>query len=84
MSTLFDRAGRVANLKLEGQVLTATVPSDIKAYELNAVGNSILDIIKRQTGCNCMSGRIKVVIQDDFSDVIRVDLSNVSSEGAVS
>jgi hypothetical protein len=59
----------------EGQVLTAAVPSDINDKEFAAVGQAVLGLIRRLTGCNCLSGRIRVVVEDDFADVIRVDLN---------
>ena len=69
---------RFANLKLSngptGQVLTATVPSDITEDDFNKVGSSALKLIKRLTGCNCMSGRISFVVEDNFAEVIKVNL----------
>ena len=71
-------AKRFANLKLSngptGQVLTATVPNDITEDDFNKVGSTALKLIKRLTGCNCMSGRISFVVEDNFADVIKVNL----------
>jgi|GEM_PF-1589366 len=71
-------AARSASLKLSngpnGQVLTATVPNDVTENDLNRVGGEALKLIKRLTGCNCMSGRISFVVEDNFADVIRVSL----------
>jgi hypothetical protein len=73
-----EARGRYATLRLthgpEGQVLTASAPSDITQEDFSRVGRSALDLIQKLTGCNCLSGRIKVVIEDNFADVIRVDL----------
>lgn len=69
---------RVAHLKLshgpDGSVLTASVPHDFTGDDFTHLGKSILAQVHRLTGCNCMSGRIKVVIEDNFHDVIQVDL----------
>lgn len=71
-------AARSASLRLSngptGQVLTATVPNDVTEDDLNRVGSTALKLIKRLTGCNCMSGRISFVVEDNFADVIKVDL----------
>src|SRR5262245_29765710 len=64
---------RQATLRLangpSGQVLTARVPSDISDRDLAAVGNHALGLIRRLTGCNCLSGRISFVVEDNFADV---------------
>lgn len=69
---------RYATLKLTngptGQVLTARVPTDINEKEFAVVGSSAIGLIKKLTGCNCMSGRISFVVEDIFADVIRVEL----------
>jgi hypothetical protein len=78
MAASSDQTKRAAHLKLtsgaDGHVLTASVPGDVTEGDFNHLGRSILGLIKRQTGCNCLSGRIKVVLQEDFSEVVRVDL----------
>jgi hypothetical protein len=74
-----DQSVRQATMKLEhsaaGQVLSARVPSDITNAELGRVSGQALDLVRKLTGCNCMSGRIKVVIEDNFADVIHVHLT---------
>ncbi|HZS45258.1 MAG TPA: hypothetical protein VFC63_09175 [Blastocatellia bacterium] len=69
---------RHASLKLsntaEGQVLTASVPSDITDEDFHVVGTRALGLIKKLTGCNCLSGRISFVVEDNFAQVIQVDL----------
>jgi hypothetical protein len=76
---------RVAQLRMshaaDGSVLTAAVPHDFKGEDLAHLGASIAEIIRRQTGCNCLSGRIKVVIQDDFNEVIKVNLGRAGVAG---
>jgi hypothetical protein len=78
-TTATATTARFANLKLSngpsGQVLTATVPNDISEDDFNKVGSTALKLIKRLTGCNCMSGRISFVVEDNFADVIKVDLN---------
>jgi len=71
--------GRHATLKLtntsSGQVLTSRVPGDLTDNDFASVGNAALDLIRKLTGCNCMSDRISFVVEDNFADVIRVDLN---------
>lgn len=70
--------GRYASLKLSkgptGQILTATVPSNISDDEFAVVGRSALNLTRKLTNCNCMSGRISFVVEENFGDAIRVDL----------
>jgi hypothetical protein len=74
-----EHHSRHATLKLSngptGQVLTATVPSNITDEDFAVVGRSALGLIRRLTNCNCMSGRISFVVEDNFADVIRVELN---------
>jgi hypothetical protein len=66
-----------------GQVLTARVPSDLDEAGFAAVGKSAFGLIRKLTGCNCMSGRISFVVEDNFADVIRVQLpERVATPGA--
>lgn len=75
--------GRHATLKLtntaSGQVLSAKVPGDVSDKDMAAIGTAALGLIRRLTGCNCMSGRISFVVEDNFADVIRVDLSEAQA-----
>jgi hypothetical protein len=77
--TMPTSTDRQATLKLSngplGQVLTAKVPSDINEKEFAALGTSAIGLIRKLTGCNCLSGRISFVVEDNFADVIRVDLN---------
>ena len=78
-TSLVSEGERNATLKLtntpSGQVLTARVPSDLTDRDFAAVGSAALGLIRKLTGCNCMSGRISFVVEDNFADVIRVDLN---------
>jgi hypothetical protein len=78
-TSITTEEGRHATLKLtntaSGQVLTAKVPGDLTDRDFASVGNTALALIRRLTGCNCMSGRISFVVEDNFADVIRVDLN---------
>ena len=62
-------------------MLTASVPHDFTGDDFAHLRKSIVAQIHRLTGCNCMSGRVKVVIQDDFQDVIHVDLGRAGGGG---
>jgi len=77
-----DIGERTATLQLAhgavSSTLTAHVPGDINAHELAAVGSSALDLVRKLTGCNCLSGRIRFVVQDNFADVIKVDLNRLT------
>ena len=76
---------RHATLKLthgeQGQVLACRVPVNCTQEDFLRVSNNIYALINKLTGCNCMSGRISVVVEDTFADVIRVNLDRV--EGGV-
>lgn len=69
---------RAASLKLEKyaghQTLSVSVPHDIGEKDFGRLGKSIVEIIKGHTGCNCLSGIIRVVLEDDMQDAIRVEL----------
>jgi len=69
---------RHAQLKLsrgeKGEVLTARVPMDISEEDFVRVTRTAYSLINKLTGCNCASGRISVVVEDDYSQVIRVNL----------
>ncbi len=72
---------RHATLKLshgeQGPVLACRVPLHCTQADFLRVSNDIYALINRLTGCNCMSGRISVVVEDTFADVIRVNLDRV-------
>ena len=69
---------RNANLQLEKlvgrQSLTVRVPRELTEKDFTLVGKSIIEIIRRHTGCACLSGVIDVIVTGDFVDPIRVDL----------
>ena len=81
-SQVAEQGGRQATLKLEntpsGQVLKARVPSDLTEKDFAAIGSSAFGLIRRLTGCNCLSGRISFVVEENFADVIRVQLSEAA------
>ena len=72
------QAHRHATLRLsnsdKGQVLTARVPLDCSEAEFLKVSRSAYNLIGKLTGCQCASGRISVVVEDIFADVIQVQL----------
>jgi hypothetical protein len=57
-----------------GPTLTARVPLELSAQDFNKVATSAYELIHRLTGCNCLSGRISFVVEDNFADVINVNL----------
>lgn len=69
---------RHATLRLgageHGQVLTCRVPLHCSLEDFQRVATNAYGLINKLTGCNCMSGRISVVVEDSFADVIRVNL----------
>jgi hypothetical protein len=74
-----EHQSRHANLKMSngpsGQILTASVPSNISNEDFTKVGLAALGLIRQLTNCNCMSGRISYVVEENFADVIRVELN---------
>jgi hypothetical protein len=81
-SQITEQSGRQATLQLEnspsGQVLKARVPSDLTEKDFAAVGSAAFGLIRKLTGCNCMSGRISFVVEENFADVIRVQLNEAA------
>jgi hypothetical protein len=74
MTRAIDRAASLRIEKFEsGPVLKASVPSDLSAAEFAKVAESGYDLISRLTGCNCLSGRISFVVDEDWAETIRVD-----------
>jgi hypothetical protein len=69
---------RAAAIKLEKfagrQTLNVSVPHDIGDKDFGRLGKSIIEVIRGHTGCNCLSGIIRVVLEDDMADAIRVEL----------
>jgi ethanolamine utilization microcompartment shell protein EutS len=67
---------RAATLRLDrheaGPVLTATVPTELSADEFLKVAEVGYGLINRLTGCNCLSGRISFVVEENFAEVTRV------------
>jgi hypothetical protein len=73
-------AARTAELLLEkgpaGPVVKAKVPVEISEAEFAKVATSAYALINRLTGCNCLSGRISFVVEDEFAEVIQVRLED--------
>jgi hypothetical protein len=69
---------RQARLKMghgpSGPTLTAQVPLDLSEEDFVHVARASYSLINKLTGCNCMSGRISFVVEDNFADVIQVNL----------
>jgi len=58
-----------------GQTLTASVPNNISDEEFASVGRHALGLIRNLTKCNCLSGRISFVVEENFGDAIKVELN---------
>jgi ethanolamine utilization microcompartment shell protein EutS len=48
------------------------VPTELSADEFLKVAEVGYGLINRLTGCNCLSGRISFVVEDNFAEVTRV------------
>jgi hypothetical protein len=74
------KEARAATLKLTrtadgAAAISARVPPDITGDELAHVGKATLELIHKLTGCQCMSGQYKFVLEDNFlADIMRVNL----------
>ena len=71
-----DVIERAATLRLEkhdaGPVLKASVPTELSAEEFAKVATTGYELVHRLTGCNCLSGRISFVVEENFAEVTRV------------
>jgi hypothetical protein len=70
---------RRATLKLtntaDGPALAAGVPGDISREEFHHLVDAAYGTITKLTGCQCMSGRYKFVVEDSFlAEVMHVNL----------
>ena len=77
MATLSQE--RRGTLKLthtaDGPALAASVPGDISREEFHHLADAAYAAIAKLTGCQCMSGRYKFVVEDSFlADVMHVNL----------
>ena len=52
------------------------MPRDIGDREFAVLHKPIIERIRDITGCPCLSGRVKVVLEDLFNEVIQVDLKS--------
>jgi len=75
---MHTKAVRSAKLNLSrgptGPTLTGSVPRDITEKDFAVLGRSILDVIRNHTGCNCLSGVIQVVLEEEFAETLNVEL----------
>jgi len=73
-----EKLGRAAQLQFERQAtgftLNATVPFDVSAKEFATLHDSLIKRIKDLTGCPCLSGQVRVVLEGRFDDVLDVNL----------
>jgi hypothetical protein len=75
-----DTIGRAATLRIDrhesGPILKATVPTELSAEEFVKVAENGYDLIRRLTGCNCLSGRISFVVEENWAEVTRVEFEH--------
>jgi hypothetical protein len=73
-----DFGGRGAALKMVhedfGPTLKAQVPLELSREDFVRIATESYDLINRLTGCNCLSGLIRYVVDDVYIDVIQVKL----------
>jgi hypothetical protein len=73
-----DKQSRIAKLEVQRQAsgfeLIATVPFNITAKEFGTIHEGIVARVRDLTGCPCLSGVVRVVMDGDFSSVLRVNL----------
>lgn len=70
--------GRTATLRLEkredGPVLKASVPAELSLEDFVRISERSYALISKLTGCNCLSGRISVIVEENWAEAIRVEL----------
>jgi hypothetical protein len=75
-----DTIGRAATLRIDrhesGPMLKATVPTELSVEEFVKVAESGYDLIRRLTGCNCLSGRISFVVEENWAEITRVQFEH--------
>ena len=77
-------ASRTARLHLNDKVnptmLRVQLPHKISREELSTLINESIvnDIVKRHTGCTCLSGTINVLIESVFEQAVEVNLAAAS------
>jgi hypothetical protein len=71
-------ATRHANLQfdrsMEAATLTAAVPAGITQEELADVARAAYSLVSSTHHCNCLSGVIRLVVEEDFSQAVEVNL----------
>jgi hypothetical protein len=66
------RVARFSFEKLAGKTGTLTVSVPSKLKDFGAINKGIIDRVGKLTGHRgCLSGGIKVIIEEDFSDILR-------------
>ena len=76
---------RAATMKMEhgpqGPILRAQIPGNINEEDFSRISKAAFGLIHNLTGCNCMSGRISFVVEDNFAEVTKVTLAPVQVRG---
>jgi hypothetical protein len=69
---------RHAKLRIDGPVerstLTAAVPGGVTENELAEVARAAFGLVSSIHHCNCLSGVIRFVVEEDFAQAVQVDL----------
>lgn len=73
---------RIAKMRIQrdadygSATISVAVPRDIGDREFAVLHKPIIERIRDITGCPCLSGRVRVVLEDLFNEVIQVDLKS--------
>lgn len=54
--------------------ISVAVPSDIGEKDFAVLHKPIIESIRDITGCPCLSGRVRVVLETQFNKLVQVDL----------
>lgn len=61
--------------KGENRAVRVSHPGKLTPAEIERIDKVLInDVIKRLTGCACLSGTIDVIWEKDFAEVLQVDL----------
>jgi hypothetical protein len=63
---------------VEAATLTAAVPPGITHEELTQVAREAFALVSSVHHCNCLSGVIRFVVEEDFSQAVEVNLGTAA------
>ena len=82
MAVAAQATKRIASLSLtkaaSGLTLTASLPKSVSAHDFGTLSNQIIDVIRGHTGCACLSGQIRVVLEEQMADIVHVQLGPIA------